>query len=123
MPNGNKVGLYARVSTDLQATGLEAQVRAMHEHCRMNGITEVELFSDENQSGAKSSRPALGRGDAKVVEHPDAIKAYLVRQENVKIDLTKLAKLRFIENYENSRAVWGLWQKAVRHSSRYSNTP
>ena len=40
-------------------------------------------------------REIYGRGDPKVIEHPDAIKAYLVRQESVKIDLTKLAKLRF----------------------------
>jgi DNA invertase Pin-like site-specific DNA recombinase len=51
--------LYARVSTDQQSTGLEAQVRALREYCRLNNIPEAELFTDENQSGAKSSRPAL----------------------------------------------------------------
>lgn len=56
-----KICLYARVSTDQQSTGLEAQVRALREYCRLNNITDVELFTDENQSGAKSSRPALDR--------------------------------------------------------------
>lgn len=57
----NKICLYARVSTDQQATGLEAQVRALREYCRLNNISDIELFADENQSGAKSSRPALDR--------------------------------------------------------------
>ena len=56
-----KICLYARVSTDQQATGLESQVRAMREYCRLNNIKEAELFTDENQSGAKASRPALDR--------------------------------------------------------------
>ena len=56
-----KICLYARVSTDQQSTGLEAQVRALREYCRLNNITDVELFTDENQSGAKASRPALDR--------------------------------------------------------------
>src|SRR5258708_811331 len=57
----NKICLYARVSTDQQTGGLESQVRAMREYCRLNNIQEAELFTDENQSGAKSSRPALDR--------------------------------------------------------------
>lgn len=57
----NKICLYARVSTDMQTGGLESQVRAMREYCRANNIVEAELFTDENQSGAKSSRPALDR--------------------------------------------------------------
>lgn len=56
-----KVCLYARVSTDQQATGLESQVRALKDYCRLNGIENYELFADENQSGTKASRPALDR--------------------------------------------------------------
>lgn len=56
-----KICLYARVSTDMQTGGLESQVRALREYCRMNNIAEAELFTDENQSGAKASRPALDR--------------------------------------------------------------
>ncbi len=59
--NTKKIFLYARVSTDQQTGGLESQVRAMREYCRVNNIQEAELFTDENQSGAKSSRPALDR--------------------------------------------------------------
>lgn len=54
-----RVFLYARVSTGLQSSGLEAQVRAMREYCDRNKITDFVIFQDENQSGAKSSRPAL----------------------------------------------------------------
>jgi DNA invertase Pin-like site-specific DNA recombinase len=50
---------YARVSTDSQQNGLESQVRALKEYCRMKGIEDFIIFQDENQSGTKSSRPAL----------------------------------------------------------------
>lgn len=56
-----RVGLYARVSTAHQGTGLEAQIRALNEYCKLNNIQESELFTDENQSGTKASRPALDR--------------------------------------------------------------
>ena len=54
-----KTLLYARVSTDQQATGLEAQSRALTDYCRLNKIEDYELFADEGISGTKSSRPAL----------------------------------------------------------------
>lgn len=56
-----KVLLYSRVSTDQQATGLEAQVRALKDYCRLNQIEDYEMFSDEGISGIKSSRPGLDR--------------------------------------------------------------
>jgi DNA invertase Pin-like site-specific DNA recombinase len=62
MTNTTKVKrtyLYARVSSGHQSTGLESQVRAMREYCERQGIVDFVIFSDENQSGAKSSRPAL----------------------------------------------------------------
>lgn len=52
---------YARVSTDQQQNGLDAQIRALRIFCEQNGIAEWELYADENQSGTKSSRPALDR--------------------------------------------------------------
>lgn len=51
----------ARVSTDMQSSGLEAQVRVLKDYFKQNGITNYEIFTDENQSGAKVSRPALDR--------------------------------------------------------------
>lgn len=56
-----KVGLYCRVSTGNQSTGLEAQVRALREYCTRNNINDYVIYSDENQSGVKQSRPALDR--------------------------------------------------------------
>ena len=56
-----KVACYARVSTDQQSSGLESQVRTLKEYCEKNGIKDFEIFTDENYSGAKSSRPALDR--------------------------------------------------------------
>src|SRR5580704_11490506 len=56
-----KVCLYARVSTNDQTSGLESQVRALKDYCRINSIAEFEIFSDEGISGTKASRPALDR--------------------------------------------------------------
>lgn len=56
-----KVALYCRVSTGNQSTGLEAQVRALRDYCTRNNITDYLIYEDENQSGVKQSRPALGR--------------------------------------------------------------
>ena len=56
-----KACLYARVSTNDQTSGLESQVRALKDYCRINSIDEFEIFSDEGISGTKASRPALDR--------------------------------------------------------------
>lgn len=52
---------YCRVSTNLQASGLESQVRQIRQYCEMMQYKDVEIFTDENQSGAKQNRPALDR--------------------------------------------------------------
>ena len=56
-----RAALYARVSTADQSKGLDAQIFALRNFCEQNKITDYELFADENQSGTKSSRPALDR--------------------------------------------------------------
>lgn len=56
-----KVALYARVSTDQQTGGLESQIRSLKEYCALNLIEDYELYTDENFSGAKVSRPSLDR--------------------------------------------------------------
>lgn len=56
-----RVGLYARVSTADQKTGLESQIRALKEYCERHKIIDYELYTDENFSGAKASRPSLDR--------------------------------------------------------------
>jgi DNA invertase Pin-like site-specific DNA recombinase len=61
LSQGKSIFIYARVSTDQQQNGLQSQVRALSEYCRLNNIKNAELFTDENVSGAKSSRPALDR--------------------------------------------------------------
>jgi DNA invertase Pin-like site-specific DNA recombinase len=61
-----KVALYARVSTDQQTGGLESQIRALKEYCAMNRIENYEIYTDENFSGAKVSRPSLDRMMAEV---------------------------------------------------------
>lgn len=56
-----KVGLYVRVLTGNQISGLESQVRALRDYCTRNSITDYVIYEDENQSGTKHSRPALDR--------------------------------------------------------------
>jgi DNA invertase Pin-like site-specific DNA recombinase len=56
-----KVFLYLRVSTAMQHSGLEAQKRALEEWCKKKDITGYLIYEDENQSGTKSSRPALDK--------------------------------------------------------------
>ncbi|MDZ4662951.1 MAG: recombinase family protein [Pseudomonadota bacterium] len=56
-----KTVAYCRVSTALQGSGLESQVRQVRVYCEQMGIKDVEIFTDENQSGAKQNRPALDR--------------------------------------------------------------
>lgn len=56
-----KVVAYCRVSTAMQGSGLEAQVRQVRQYCDLMQIKDVEIFTDENQSGAKQNRPALDR--------------------------------------------------------------
>jgi len=53
------VALYARVSTQNQSTGLEAQIRALNAYCRDHGIEQFQVFQDEGISGAKERRPGL----------------------------------------------------------------
>jgi DNA invertase Pin-like site-specific DNA recombinase len=48
-----KAALYCRVSTGHQATGLEAQVRALRDYCSRYAITDYVIYEDENQSGGK----------------------------------------------------------------------
>ena len=74
---GKKTFLYARVSTDQQATGLEAQTRALTDYCRLNKIENYELFADEGVSGTKSSRPSLDRMMAMIkADEADCVVVY-----------------------------------------------
>jgi DNA invertase Pin-like site-specific DNA recombinase len=61
-----KTALYARVSTDQQTGGLESQIRSLKEYCALNHIENYEIYTDENFSGAKVSRPSLDRMMAEV---------------------------------------------------------
>lgn len=56
-----KAALYVRVSTADQKGGMESQTLALRTFCERNNINDYEIFTDENQSGAKASRPALDR--------------------------------------------------------------
>jgi DNA invertase Pin-like site-specific DNA recombinase len=53
--------LYCRTSTNLQSTGLEAQILALKTYCQSQGITNFTVYSDEGISGTKENRPQLNR--------------------------------------------------------------
>jgi DNA invertase Pin-like site-specific DNA recombinase len=44
----NSICLYARVSTDMQASGLDAQLRALRQFCIGRGIEKYQIFADES---------------------------------------------------------------------------
>ncbi len=59
--NKKVTALYARTSTSMQASGLDAQVRALRRYCAQKEITDYIIYEDDGISGAKASRPALDR--------------------------------------------------------------
>jgi DNA invertase Pin-like site-specific DNA recombinase len=60
--NDKKItALYARTSTIMQASGLDAQIRALRRYCALHEITDYIIYEDDGISGAKVSRPALDR--------------------------------------------------------------
>ena len=63
---------------------------------------------------------APSRSDAIVVEHSDTVKTFLVQWNGVKVDLTKLARLRRIEKMKTPElcGVFGKRRSAIRQSIR-----
>jgi site-specific DNA recombinase len=45
----------------MQASGLDAQIRALRRYCSQTNITDYVIYEDDGISGAKASRPALDR--------------------------------------------------------------
>ena len=88
-PAAQRVALYARVSTDMQAEkyGLDAQVRALVRRAADRGYQTVAdgeraVFTDDGYSGGDLHRPALdrlrqavraGRADVVLVYDPDRL--------------------------------------------------
>jgi hypothetical protein len=68
----------------------------------------------------KTQSVLYGGTDVQVVEQPDAIKTYLVRWNGVKIDLTQLAKLRWIERKQTPELcrIFGQRRTAIRQRLR-----
>jgi predicted site-specific integrase-resolvase len=81
-----RTALYARVSTSDQAKGLDAQERALRIFCEQNKITNFELYSDENQSGTKSSRLVTGNSrEQDIIESCLALNISLLPKEFVHV--------------------------------------
>jgi hypothetical protein len=83
-------------------------------------IGNSKLFGGRLQLLPVRVQDSDGRGDAIVVEHSDTVKTYLVRWNGVKIDLTKLAKLRWIEKLKTPElcSIFGRRRSAIRQSIR-----
>lgn len=54
-----KVGLYCRVSTDMQSC--DNQLHELAAYCKAKGWEHVTVFQDADQSGMKTSRPEFDR--------------------------------------------------------------
>lgn len=55
------LAIYVRTSTEKQETGLEAQLMACKDYCAREGITNFQIFADDDESGSKESRPEFDR--------------------------------------------------------------
>ena len=54
----NRVALYARFSSNQQKSeSVTAQIRAMEEYCKRNGLKVVAIYSDEAKSATTDNRP------------------------------------------------------------------
>lgn len=53
----NRVGIYVRVSTDMQSTELQEQ--SLREYCKHRGWGEITVYRDEGKTGTNGNRPAL----------------------------------------------------------------
>jgi hypothetical protein len=85
-----------------------------------SGPAPSVTFRKKDQGTSYSNVFSNGRKEAKLLEQPDAIKAYLVRWNGIKFDLTKLARLRWIENMKTPELcrVFGKGRTAVRQGIR-----
>lgn len=54
-----KVALYIRTSTEMQINGLDSQLKALENYCKLKEISNYEVFQDFGISGTKVSRPSL----------------------------------------------------------------
>jgi len=83
--------------------------------CYFKYLEHLLIFVVSNFLGKK-----IGVSNVQVVEHPDAIKTVLVRWNGTKIDLTKLARLRWIEKKKSHELcqIFGLRRTAVNRSIR-----
>jgi len=61
VPVKKRIFAYARTSTEMQALGLESQIRLLRTYFEKEGISDYELVFDDGISGTKSSRPGLDR--------------------------------------------------------------
>lgn len=53
-----RAALYARFSSDNQREeSIEAQLRAMHDYCKRNGVAIVEEYCDRARSATTDDRP------------------------------------------------------------------
>lgn len=101
--------IYARTSTNLQATGLESQLLALKGLCEAKGIADTRVYTDAGISGAKSSRPALDQliADAKAGEIANVITYSLSRLSRSTshllqtLELFKSLNIGFISLSEN----------------------
>ncbi|HWU43033.1 MAG TPA: hypothetical protein VN132_06325, partial [Bdellovibrio sp.] len=86
----------------------------------VNGIGPDTKKPSRDEKVLSAFRIKVGRPEARLVEQPDAIKAYLAQWSKAKLDLTRLAKLRWIENLKTPDLckAFGLSRTTVRQSIR-----
>lgn len=58
-----RIGLYARVSTEIQTNGysIQSQLNQLKEYCQFQGYEVVDEYTDRGISGKTTQRPELQR--------------------------------------------------------------
>lgn len=54
-----KTAIYIRTSTETQVNGLDSQLKAIENYCKLKEIVDFEVFQDFGVSGTKANRPRL----------------------------------------------------------------
>ncbi len=87
---------------------------------RRSRAPSAKTTSKTKHIGESFNKKRNGVSGVQVVEHPDAIRTVLVRWNGIKIDLTKLARLRWIEKKKSHELcqIFGLRRTAVNRSIR-----
>ena len=109
MPSGNRAALYARVSTDEQASmgySLDAQIEKMELFCEINDLEVAGKYIDDGYSGTNTRRPAY--------------KTLFSNEERSKWDVLVVLKIDRI--HRNTKEFYKMMDDLKKHNQEFIST-